>query len=280
MQQPISIDFAVQVVNRPIHVSKELSLDTFMIGQPTWLGGKSNTVPYALGDYYQDPDNLPLNYQLTMGKTDDPNVSIVLDGENLIVQANDKGSERATLLVTDSGGSTHEVQLNARAEHWLVVLFEQNLKYILMALGLLILVLIALSLRRVKGGWYVSIRGAGGSEPINMRYSTLTSQKTLKKPILSLISILLATEEMCDGESSNMPDLNYVTKYPKLYGSLIGSRVVVKGLDKKHSNAEVYLGDKKLDAGKSRVVLKPAQHLEFRYNNGMEEVLNVWIERE
>jgi hypothetical protein len=280
MQQPISIDFSIEVVNRPIHVSKELSLDTIMIGQPTWLGGKSNKLTYALGECYQDPDHLPLNYQLTMGKTDDPNVSIVLDGENLIVQANDKGSERATLLVTDSGGSTHEVQLNARAEHWLVVLFEQNLKYILMAIGLLILVLIALSLRRVKGGWYVSIRGAGGSEQVNMRYATLTSQKTLRKPVLSLISILLSAEEMCDSESSNMPDLNYVTRYPKLYGSLLGSRVVVKGLDKKRSNAEVFLGDKKLDSGRSRVVLKSGQHLEFRYNNGMEDVLTARIERE
>jgi len=280
MQQPISIDFPIKVVNRPIHVSKELSLDTIMIGQPAWLGGKSNSATYALCDCYQDPDKLALNYQLSMGKTDDPNISIRLDGENLLVAASDKGSERATLLVTDSGGDTHEVQLNARAEHWLVVLFEQNLKYILMAIALLILVLIALSLRRVKGGWYVSIRGAGGSEQVNMRYSTLTSQKTLRKPILSLISILLSAEEMCDSESSNLPNLNYVTKYPKLYGSLLGSRVVVKGLDKKHSDAEVRLGDKKLDSNKSRVALKPGQHLEFRYNNGMEEVLNVWIERE
>ena len=280
MQQPISIDFSIKVVNRPIHVDKELSLDTFMIGQPTWLGGKPGTIPYALGEYFSDPDKLALNYQLKRGKTDDPNVSIRLDGENLLVSATDKGSERATLIVTDSGGDTKEVQLNARAEHWLVVLFEQNLKYLLMALGLLILVLIALSLRRVKGGWYVSIRGAGGSEQVNMRYSTLTSQKTLRKPILSLISILLSAEEMCDSESSNLPDLNYVTKYPKLYGSLIGSRVVLKGLDKKHSNAEVCLGDKKLDSGRSRVVLKSGQCLELRYNNGMEEVLNVRIERE
>ncbi len=280
MQQPISIDFSIEVVNRPIRVIKELSLDTIMIGQPTWLGGKSNTLTYALGECYQDPDNLPLNYQLTMGKTDDPNVSIVLDGENLIVQAKDKGSERATLLVTDSGGDTHEVQLNARAEHWLVVLFEQNLKYILMALGLLILILIALSLRRVKGGWYISIRGAGGSEPVNMRYATLTSQKTLRKPVISLSSILYCSRDMNDDEMASLPDLSYVTKYPKLYGSLIGSRVVVKGLDKKHSNAEVRLGDKRLGTGKKSVVLKPGQNLELRYSNGMEDVLNVLIERE
>lgn len=279
MQQPISIDFPIQVVNRPIYVSKELSLDTIMIGQPSWLGGKFNTGVYALGDYYQDPDNLPLNYQLTMGKTDDPNVSIVLNGEDLIVQASDKGSERATLLVTDSGGNTHKVQLNARAEHWLVVLFEQNFKYILITIALLILILIALSLRRVKGGWYIRIRGADGSEPINMPYSTLTSEWTLRKPVISLSSILYCSMDTNGNETANLPDLSYVTKYPKLYGSLIGSRVVVKGLDRKHSNAEVHLGDKKLDGRISRAVLKPGQHLELQYNNGMEEVLNVWIER-
>jgi len=280
MQQSISIDFSIEVVNRKIHVNKELVLDTIMIGQPAWLGGHSNTNTYALSDYYTDPDHLPLNYQLTMDKKDDPNVSIQLEGDSIIVQASGKGSEKVTLLVTDSSNDKHEVTLNARADNWIIVLFEQNLKWILMAIELVILVLIGLSLRRVKGGWYVNIGGSSGNERVDVRFSTLTSQRSLRRPVINLSSVLMCAEAMNDADSSNLPNLNYVTKYPKLYGSLIGSRVVVKGLDAAHSNAAVWLGENRLDRKKSKIALKHGESLTLRYSNGMEEVLTVLLERE
>lgn len=279
MQQPISFDFAVNVVNRPIRVIQELSLDTIMIGQPTWLGGHSNTATYALSDYYADPDGLPLHYALNMGKKDNPNISIRLEGDSVVVHATGKGSEKTTLLVTDSSDNKHEVTLNARAENWMIVLFEQNLKWILAAIILVILVLIGLSLRRVKGGWYVSISGSSENEQVNVPFSTLTSQKSLRKPVISLHSVLMCVEAMSEADSSNLPNLSYVTKYPKLYGSLIGSRVVIKGLDAAHSNAEVWQGDNRLDRKRTRITLNHGEHLTLRYSNGMEEVLTVLLER-
>ena len=280
MQQPISIDFSVKVVNRPIQVLKELSLDTIMIGQPTWLGGHSDTNTYTLSKNYIDPDGLPLNYQLQMSEQDNRNISMTLDGDTLRVHADGKGSERTKLIVTDSSNNKHVVTLNARAENWILVLLEQNFKWILLAIGIVILVLIGLSLRRVKGGWFVNIGGPSGNEQVNVRFSTLTSQKSLRHPVISLNGILMCAEAMSEDDSSNLPNLSYVTKYPKLYGSLIGSRVVIKGLDAAHSNAEVWLGDVHLDRRKSKLTLKHGGRLTLRYSNGMEEVLSVLLERE
>lgn len=280
MQQPISVDFTIPVVNRPITETKKLALDTIVIDQPKWLGGKPSMKTYSLGEYYTDPDGLPLSYALAFGKTDDPNISIRLDGDRLTVNADAIGSEKAVLTVTDSSGDMREITLNARAENWLVVFVKDNSVLISIAIALLIIVLILLGLRRVKGGWYVEICGPNDNERVNERFSTLNSQKALNRPKVDLLKVLLAAENMNDDETLNLPDLNYVTKYPKMYGRLFASRVTLKGLDYNHSHAEVMLDGKALDRKKSKIVMKPGQKLELRYSNGMQEVLNVSLEME
>lgn len=280
MQLPISIDFSISVVNRPVKELRKLALDTIVIGQPKWLGGQPGMKTYDLGEYFTDPDGLPLNYTLEPGKTDDPNVSIQLNGDKLTVAADATGSEKAKLIVTDSSGDTQELSLNAKAEHWLVVLFKENLVWILLAISALIIVLILLSLRRVKGGWFVSISGPGGEDQINVRFSTLTSQKSLRRPVVSLVNVLLCAANMNDDDSMNQPDLGYVRKDPKIYGRLFQTRATFKGIDFGHSNAEVWLDGKTVDRRKAKIVMKPGQHLELRYSNGMEEVLNVSLEME
>lgn len=280
MQQPIAIDFSISVENRPIKELKKLTLDTIVMDQPKWLGGKPDTVTYDLNEYYTDPDGLPLTYAVALGKTDNPCIAIQLNGEKLVVSANETGSEKAKLTVTDSSGDTKEISLNVKAEHWLVVLVKENFVWILLAVLALVILLTLLSLRRVKGGWFVSVSGPNEDDRINVRFSTLTSQKSLRKPVIHLIDILLCAENMNDDDTISQPNLNYVTRYPKLYGRISGSKVTFKGLDYMHSAADVRFEGKALDRKKSKVVCKPGQRLELQYSNGMEEVLNVSLEME
>ncbi|MCE5187606.1 MAG: hypothetical protein LLF75_00245 [Eubacteriales bacterium] len=274
MQQPVSVAFAVSVVNQPIRELKKLNLDTIVIHQPKWLGGTSNTKSYDLSEYYIDPDGLPLNYTLEFGKTDDPNVSAELNGEVLTVSAQAKGSEKVKLTITDSSADTREVSLNIKSESWIVVLVKQNLQWILLALITLILLLVLLDIRRVKGAWRIGISGPGEDEKISERFSTLTTQRPLRKPKITLLSVLRCAEQMNDDETRSLPDLGYVDqKYPMLYGRLAGSKVTIKGLDYAHSHADVLLGDDKLSRKRSRIVLRPGQCLEFRYSNGMDDVI-------
>lgn len=279
MQQPISIDFIISVKNRPIQEIKRLNLETIVINQPKWLGGGSNTKSYHLDEYYVDPDGLPLSYALEHGKTDDPNVSVRLDGSLLSVDADATGSERAMLTVTDSSGDTREVSLNIKCENWLVVLFKANWHWFALAAAALILIIALLRARRVKGGWYVSISGANEDDKISVRFSTLSSQKKLKKPKITLLNVLRCAEDMNDDEMQSLPNLNYVTKYPVLYGRLFGNRVTFKGIDHARSHAQVLLDGKRLDPKKTMIVMKPGQHLEFQYSNGMDdEALNVSLD--
>lgn len=281
MQQPISIDFTISVENRPIQEIKRLNLETIVINQPKWFGGESNTKIYDLNEYYVDPDGLPLTYALEPGKTDDPNVSVRLDGSLLSVDADATGSERAKLTVTDSSGDTREVSLNIKCENWIVVLFKANWYWFTLAVAVLIFILSLLNARRVKGGWYVSISGTDDDDKISVRFSTLSSQKSLKKPKITLLSVLRCAIGMNEDEMQKLPSLNEVTEYPKMYGRLIGNRVTFKGVDAAHSRAEVLLDDKRLDPRRSKIVMKSGQHLELRYSNGMdEETLNVSLEME
>lgn len=281
MQQPISIDFTISVENRPIQEIKRLNLETIVINQPKWFGGESNTKIYDLNEYYVDPDGLPLTYALEPGKTDDPNVSVRLDGSLLSVDADATGSERAKLTVTDSSGDTREVSLNIKCENWIVVLFKANWYWFALAVAVLIFILSLLNARRVKGGWYVSISGTDDDDKISVRFSTLSSQKSLKKPKITLLSVLRCAIGMNEDEMQKLPSLNEVTEYPKMYGRLIGNRVTFKGVDAAHSRAEVLLDDKRLDPRRSKIVMKSGQHLELRYSNGMdEETLNVSLEME
>ena len=281
MQQPISIDFSISVENRPIQELKKLTLDTIVMDQPKLLGGKPCKKAYDLNEYYNDPDGLPLTYALTMGKTDHPCISILLNGSQLLLDASETGNEKAKLTVTDSSGDSKVISLNAKAENWLAVLISDNLLWIFLAIFVLIIVIVLLGLRRVKGGWFITISGPNGEDRINERFSTLTSQKSLKKPVISLISILRCADSMNDDETVNRPNLSYVDRlYPKFYGRLAGNRVTVKGLDAAHTRAEVRYDGVALDRRRSKIVLTPGHRLDFQYSNGMDEVLNVTLEME
>ena len=278
MQQPISVDFTVTVKNQPIKKIKDLSIDTIILSQPKFLGGKEAVTSYDITDYYIDLDGLPLSYELQTSK-DNPDISIVRNGDVLTVSATKTGVEKTKLLMTDSSGDTEEVWLTVRCENWLTVLIKENLVWILIGIALIIIALILAGLRRVKGGWYVSITSPDSNMP-PVRFSTLTSQKSLRKTKITLKKMLNSAVGLNDDYTISTPDLSYVRANPVMHGTLIANRVKITGIDYAHSHATVCLDGEEINKKRTKLVMKPKKHLELQYKNGDEEVLNVSLEME
>ncbi len=280
MQQSISVDFTIEVKNQPIKKLKDLNIDTIILSQPKFLGGKEPVTPYNITDYYEDPDGLPLNYELQTSK-DNPDISIVRNGDVLTVSATKTGVEKTKLIMTDSSGDTEEVWLTVRCENWLTVLIKENIVWILIGIALIIIVLILAGLRRVKGGWYVNITSQDSNMP-PVQFTTLSSQKSLRKTKITMKKMLNSAVNMAlrDDSTINAPDLGYVRANPVMHGTLIAKRVKITGIDYAHSSAMVYLDGEEVSKKRTKLVMKPKTRLELQYRNGEEEVLNVSIEME
>jgi hypothetical protein len=277
MQQPISVDFTVSVANTPIRELKRLNIDTIVIHQPKWLTGKTGELSYNLDEYYNDPDGLPLTYELQTDK-DNPDIQVGLTGSLLTAGATDTGSEKARLIVTDSSGDTKELSLNFKCDTWLAVLLRDNLVWILIAAGIIGIIVFLASLRRVKGGWFVSI-SAPEYDLCTVRFSTVSSQRSLNKTEFSVKKMLVCAENMKGDEGQSLPDLGCMRGKPVMHGTLIVNHVRFTGVDYAHSHAEVSLRNKKdgykkvrkLNKKQRNVVIRPGDELELNYSSGMEE---------
>ncbi|MEA5047176.1 MAG: hypothetical protein VB034_01075 [Eubacteriales bacterium] len=287
MQQPVSVDFQVSVVNTPIQELKRLTLDPIVIHQPEWLTGKTGALNYDLDEYYTDPDGLPLTYSLRIGK-DNPEIQVQLLGSRLVADATETGGERAVLTVTDSSGDTREISLNFRCETWLSVLLQRNMKWFIIGGAALAIAIFLASIRRVKGGWYVSI-DAPGYDQCTERLRTLQSQHGLRKTKFSVRKLLTCVETMNE-EDQNVPDLSSVRANPVMHGTLIFNSVKITGLDYAHSRAEAKLRNKrddykavrKLRRNQKSARLYPGDRLELVYRSETQEdgELTVLLEME
>lgn len=273
MAEPVTVGFTVTVVNRPIEVLKKLTVGPLVRNRPEWLKSADDGV-YELNEYFEDPDGLPLDYALQTGENDGEAVSISLNGSVLTASALNKGSEQALLSVTDSSGDTREIELNVKSESWLFYLIEQNLILLGVIAVLIALVWILASVRRVKGGWEISASGPDGTMP-TARFTTLASQKSMKKSKVSLKKLLRCAEGQSYGAAQSLPDLNPVGGSPILHGTLFGKKVRITGLDRAHSRADEVLVDGKPVDRKKAVVMERGKNLELRYRSGEEETLSV-----
>lgn len=252
MKEPLVYNFELEVTNRaPVYSAEENPVaveDLWLDNWPLQEVGAVETV-VDLDDYFSDPDNLGLTYQVKAADGEEgPLVTVEQDGSKLTILPVLDGTATVTVVASDGldeiTASFDVTVLSASAVYW-----EANgFWWILGIIIFLVIVLTCITLfctTKVRGKWSISVTVNGRTASCSPIALT-TCGKACKKRKFTLLELIRgARKYLTTGDptvAANITD--YFTESNKadkitLHGVALGNGFKLSGVPKKNPNISV-----------------------------------------